>query len=47
MAAASDAGLSLAECREGVIDEAWLRDKPKWQKYLHWPVSFAFALRRV
>jgi SAM-dependent methyltransferase len=46
VAAAYEAGLSLNECREGVIDEAWLRDKPKWRRFLHWPVSFAFAWRR-
>ncbi len=31
--AARAAGLSLAEMDEGLIDEAWLRVKPKWEKY--------------
>jgi SAM-dependent methyltransferase len=38
-----DAGLSLIELQECVIDEAWLATKPKWRPYLHWPVSFAMV----
>jgi SAM-dependent methyltransferase len=43
--AGSAAGLALAEFQECVIDEAWLATKPKWRKYLHWPVSFALVWR--
>lgn len=44
--AVAGAGLALAEFRECVIDEPWLRTKPKWRKYLHWPVSFVLVWRR-
>jgi len=46
-AAAQDAGLALVEFQECVIDEAWLKTKPKWRKYLRWPVSFALVWRRA
>lgn len=46
-AAARGAGLALGEFRECVIDEGWLSGKPKWCRYLHWPVSFALAWRRA
>lgn len=45
-AAARAAGLGLAEFQECVIDEAWLKTKPKWRKHLNWPVSFAMVWRR-
>jgi SAM-dependent methyltransferase len=41
--AGQDAGLSLIELQECVIDEAWLATKPKWRPYLNWPVSFAMV----
>ena len=41
--AAHAAGWRLAELEEGVIDEAWIAAKPKWQGYRHHPVSFAFV----
>jgi SAM-dependent methyltransferase len=41
-----EAGLSLAEFRECVIDEAWLKTKPKWRAHLGWPVSFAMVWRK-
>jgi len=44
--AASGAGLTLAEFKECVIDEAWLETKPKWRPYMGWPASFAFVWRR-
>jgi SAM-dependent methyltransferase len=40
------AGLALIEFKESVIDEEWLKSKPKWRKFLHWPVSFALVWRR-
>ena len=43
--AGTKAGLGLAEFRECVIDAAWLKTKPKWHKYLGWPVSFAMVWR--
>ncbi len=41
--AAHAAGWSLAEMDEGVIDDAWLRKKPKWQGYFGLPISFLFV----
>ncbi|MGE0426044.1 MAG: class I SAM-dependent methyltransferase [Reyranellaceae bacterium] len=37
------AGLRLVEMIEGMVDEAWVAAKPKWQKHLHRPVSFAMV----
>jgi SAM-dependent methyltransferase len=42
-AAAFDAGWELREMLEGLIDEAWLSQKPQWAARLHWPVSFALV----
>lgn len=44
--AARAGGLDLVEFRECAIDEAWLKTKPKWRPFLHWPVSFAMVWRR-
>lgn len=44
--AGRQAGLSLTEFKECVIDEAWLATKPKWRPYLNWPVSFAAVWTR-
>jgi SAM-dependent methyltransferase len=41
--AAHAAGWQLRELEEGLIDDAWLRKKPKWAGYLGWPVSFAMV----
>jgi SAM-dependent methyltransferase len=46
-AASREAGLAPADFLECTIDEDWLRTKPKWRKYLHWPVSFALTWRRA
>jgi SAM-dependent methyltransferase len=40
--AAHAAGLQLAELEEGVIDDAWVAEKAKWDRYRDRPVSFAF-----
>jgi SAM-dependent methyltransferase len=40
-----DAGLKLTEFREQLIEEDWLRHKPKWREYLNTPVSFALVWR--
>jgi SAM-dependent methyltransferase len=42
----SDAGLTLREFHEGVIDEAWAAAKPRWAKYKNEPVSFAMVWGR-
>jgi SAM-dependent methyltransferase len=44
--AAHAAQWSLLEMDEGVVDESWLRKKPKWQKYRNRPVSFAMVWQR-
>lgn len=36
-------GWSLLEMEEGLIDEGWLRKKPKWQGYFGLPISFAMV----
>ena len=41
--AAHDAGWRLAELEEGVVDDAWVAEKAKWEKYRDRPVSFAFV----
>jgi len=42
-AAGHGAGLALDEVIEGVIDEAFLATKPKWRRYLGWPISFVLV----
>ncbi len=44
--AALRAGWTLSGMEEGLIDDAWVRRKPKWSKYLHRPVTFAFVWQR-
>jgi SAM-dependent methyltransferase len=46
VAAALDAGWRLAELRERVIDEAWIRLKPGWAPLRGQPLAFAFVWRR-
>jgi SAM-dependent methyltransferase len=45
VAAAHAAGLRLIEMVEGVIDDAWIGEKPKWDVYRQHPVSFAMVWR--
>ncbi len=45
--AALASGFALLEMQEGVIDDAWLAKKPKWQKYANHPVSFAMVWGRA
>jgi len=44
--AAHGAGLALQEMEEGLVDEAWLVKKPKWERYRGLPISFAMVWRR-
>jgi SAM-dependent methyltransferase len=44
--AARRAGWTLAEMDEGVVDDAWLAKKPKWEEYRFHPVSFAMVWRK-
>lgn len=43
--AAGGAGWSLEEMDEGLVDDDWLRAKPKWATYAGLPVSFAMVWR--
>jgi SAM-dependent methyltransferase len=45
MSAARGAGLVATEMHEAVIDEAWIRRKPKWDRHRGWPISFVWAWR--
>jgi hypothetical protein len=47
VSAALGSGFALLEMLEGVIDEAWLAKKPKWEKYAGHPVSFAMVWGRA
>jgi hypothetical protein len=42
-----ETGWTLAEMREGVVDDGWIAAKPKWERYRHHPVSVAYAWRRA
>ena len=44
--AALDVGWSLREMQERVIDDAWLRLKPSWERFRNHPIAFAFAWAR-
>lgn len=44
--AALAAGWSLREMHEGLIDDEWLAQKPKWHRYRHQPVSFAMVWQK-
>jgi SAM-dependent methyltransferase len=39
-------GWSLREMHEGLIDDEWLAQKPKWAPLQHRPVSFAMVWRK-
>ena len=45
MAAARSAAFTATELLEGVIDDEWIRNKPKWERYREWPISFAWVWR--
>jgi SAM-dependent methyltransferase len=43
--AALAAGWQLVEMDEGLVDDAWLQKKPKWETYFGLPVSFVMVWR--
>lgn len=45
--AARSAGWSLQEMDEGLVDDVWLKKKPKWQAYFGMPVSYAMVWQRT
>ena len=44
---AMEAGWSLVEMKERVIDDAWLEVKPRWERHRGHPISFAFVWRKL
>lgn len=44
--AAHRAGWMLREMNEGIVDESWLKKKPKWEQYLNHPVSFGMVWQK-
>jgi SAM-dependent methyltransferase len=47
VAAAREAGFTLRDLRERVIDDTWVALKPKWARLRDHPVAFAFAWQRA
>jgi len=45
VAAAKAVDLVATELHEGLIDDEWIRRKPKWEPYRDWPISFAWVWR--
>lgn len=43
MAAGRTVGFAATEMHEGLIDDAWIRRKPRWETYRDWPISFAWV----
>ena len=41
--AAHAAGWSLLEMHEHLINSNWIAAKPKWEKYVNHPISFAMV----
>ena len=46
ISAGLETGWTLAELREGVVDERWLALKPKWERFRGHPVSAAYVWRK-
>lgn len=44
--AAYKANLTLMDLNEGVIDDEWIKLKPKWQKFYMHPVSFSVVWKK-
>jgi len=44
--AAHGSGWSLREMGEGLVDDDWLRKKPKWQPYFGIPISFSMVWQK-
>ena len=45
VSAGLEAGWTLAEMREGVVDDRWLALKPQWERFRGHPISVAYAWR--
>jgi SAM-dependent methyltransferase len=46
VAAATDAGWTLREMKERLIDDAWVALKPKWERFRSVPISYAMVWQR-
>lgn len=46
VAAGLGAGLTVAALHERVVDDEWVALKPKWERFRHHPISFAFVWSR-
>jgi SAM-dependent methyltransferase len=44
--AAIQSNFTLVEMDEGIVDEDWLKKKPKWEKYKNRPVSYAMVWQK-
>ena len=44
--AARAAGFVGTEMHESVVEDEWIRRKPKWERYRGWPISFAWVWSR-
>jgi SAM-dependent methyltransferase len=42
-----DSGWTLREMRERVIDDAWVKLKPGWERFRGHPVAFAFGWQKL
>lgn len=45
VAAGRGAGFDVVEMHEGLVDEEWIRKKPRWAQQRGWPVSFVWVWR--
>ena len=44
--AALEAGWSLIEMHEGIVDEECVVRKPNWERYMNWPITFAMMWQK-
>jgi hypothetical protein len=44
--AAVSSGWLLREMKERLIDDAWVALKPKWERFRHYPISFAMVWQK-
>lgn len=45
--AAFNSGWVLQEMHEGLIDDEWIKEKPKWEKFRSYPVNYGYVWRRA
>ncbi|MBV8950742.1 MAG: class I SAM-dependent methyltransferase [Actinobacteria bacterium] len=47
MNAALAAGFAAVELHEAVVDQEWIRRKPRWDRFREWPISFVWTWAAV